>query len=100
MVILQNLKKSVYAISPHKLVFTKYGYNLLVLYYDEYHEIDELFFVDGEKYTLQGIKRYVRNYFLSKTSNKPIKDSTKNNTKRPKIGLQIEQGLNIKKLVL
>ena len=58
-----------------------------VIYYDEYHETDELFFVDGEKYTLQGIKRYVRNYFISKTSNKPTKDSTKNNTKRPKIGL-------------
>ena len=56
-------------------------------YYDEYHETDELFFVDGEKCTLQGIKRYVRNYFISKTSNKPTKDSTKNNTKRPKIGL-------------
>ena len=27
-----------------------------VSYYDEYHETDELFFVDGEKYTLQGIK--------------------------------------------
>ena len=58
-----------------------------VSYYDGYHETDELFFVDGEKYTLQGINRYVRNYFTSKTSNKPTKDSTKNNTKRPKIGL-------------
>ena len=58
-----------------------------VSYYDGYHETDELFFVDGEKYTLQGIKRYVRNYFISKTSNKHTKDSTKNNTKRPKIGL-------------
>ena len=37
---------------------------------------------------------------VSKTSNKPTKDSTKNNTKRPKIDLQIEQGLIIKKLVL
>ena len=80
-------KSNVYSITPHRLVFSKNEYNLLVLYYDEYHETDELFFVDGEKYTLQGIKRYVRNYFLSKTSNKPTKDSTKNNTKRPKIGL-------------
>ena len=80
-------KTNVYSITPHRLVFGKNEYNLLVLYYDEYHETDELFFVDGEKYTLQGIKSYVRNYFISKTSNKPTKDSTKNNTKRPKIGL-------------
>lgn len=37
-------------------------------YYDEYHEDDDLFFVDREKYTLQGIKSFVRNYFISKTS--------------------------------
>ena len=30
-------KTNVYAISPHKIVFTKYGYNLLVLHYDDYH---------------------------------------------------------------
>lgn len=80
-------KTNVYSITPHRIVFSKNEYNLLVLYYDEYHETDELFFVDREKYTLQGIKRYVRNYFLSKTSNKHTKDSTKNKTKRPKIGL-------------
>ena len=80
-------KTNVYAITPHRLVFSRNEYNLLVLYYDEYHETDELFFVDGEKHTLHGIKSYVRNYFISKTSNKPKKDSTKNNTKRPKIGL-------------
>ena len=85
--ILRFEKTNVYSITPHRIVFSKNEYNLLVLYYDEYHETDELFFVDGEKYTLQGIKRYVRNYFISKTSNKPTKDSTKNNTKRPKIGL-------------
>ena len=85
--ILRFEKTNVYSITPHRLVFSKNEYNLLVLYYDEYHEIDELFFVDGEKYTLHRIKRYVRNYFIWKTSNKPIKDSTKNNTKRPKIGL-------------
>lgn len=84
--ILRFEKTNVYSITPHILVFSKNEYNLLVLYYDEYHETDELFFVDGEKYTLQGIKRYVGNYFLSKTSNKHTKDSTKNNTKRPKIG--------------
>ena len=85
--ILRFDKSNIHSITPHRIVFVKNEYNLLILYYDEYHETDELFFVDGEKYTLQGIKRYVRNYFLSKASNKPTKDSTKNNTKRPKIGL-------------
>ena len=80
-------KVNVHALTPHRLVFSKNEYNLLALYYDEYHETDELFFVDGEKYTLHGIKSYVRNYFISKISNKPTKDSTKNNTKRHKIGL-------------
>ena len=28
---------NVCAINPHKIVFTKYGYNLLVLHYDDYH---------------------------------------------------------------
>ena len=45
-------KTNVYSITPHRLVFSKNEYNLLVLYYDEYHETDELFFVDGEKHTL------------------------------------------------
>ena len=80
--ILRFEKTNVYSITPHRLVFSKNEYNLLVLYYDEYHETDELFFVDGEKYTLHGIKSYVRNYFISKTSNKHTKDSTKNNTKK------------------
>ena len=80
-------KTNVYSITPHRIVFNKNEYNLLVLNYDEYHETDELFFVDGEKYTLHGIKSYVRNYFISKTSNKPTKDSRKNNTKRSKIDL-------------
>ena len=85
--ILRFEKINVYSITPHRLVFSKDEYNLLVLFYDNYHEEDDVLYVDGEKYTLQGIKRYVRNYFISKTSNKPTKDSTKNNTKRPKIGL-------------
>ena len=63
--ILRFEKTNVYSIKPHRLVFSKNEYNLLVLYYDEYHETDELFFVDGEKYTLHGIKRYVRNYFMN-----------------------------------
>ena len=85
--ILRFEKNNVYSITPHRLVFSRNEYNLLVLYYDEYHETDELFFVDGEKYSLHWIKSYVRNYFISKNSDKPTKDSTKNNTKRPKIGL-------------
>ena len=40
-------KTNVYSITPHRLVFSKNEFNLLVLYYDEYHETDELFFVDG-----------------------------------------------------
>ena len=80
-------KTNVYSITPHRLVFSKNEYNLLVLYYDEYHETDELFFVDGEKYTLYGIKSFVRSYFLGETSKQSQKSSTKNNTKRPKIGL-------------
>jgi len=35
----------------------------IVVYYDEYHEDDDLFFVEGEKYTLLTIKKYIRNYF-------------------------------------
>ena len=90
-------KNNVYSITPHRLVFSKNEYNLLVLYYDEYHETDELFFVDGEKYTLQGIKWYVRNYFISKTSNKPTKDSTMNNTKKTQDRSIDEVGVGNKK---
>jgi len=31
-------KLNVHTISPHKIIFSKYGYDLLVLHYDEYHE--------------------------------------------------------------
>ena len=80
-------KTNVYSITPHRIVFSRNECNLLVLYYNKYHDTDELFFVDGERYTLHGIKSYIRNYFISKTLNKPTKSSTKNNTKRHKIGL-------------
>lgn len=69
-------KVSIHAITPHRLVFSKNGDNLIVLYYDEYHEDDDLFFADGEKYTLLTIKKYIKNYFknnsniLCKTNNK------------------------------
>ncbi|HHU54966.1 MAG TPA: hypothetical protein GXZ63_04020 [Mollicutes bacterium] len=59
---------SVHAITPHRLVFSKNGYNLLVLHYDEYHEDNDLFFVDGEKYTLLTMKKYIRNYFKNKSN--------------------------------
>ena len=59
-------KVNVHAITPHRLIFSKNAVNLIVLYYDEYHEDDDLFLVDGEKYTLNTIKKYIRNYFKNK----------------------------------
>ena len=58
-------KVNVYAISPHKIVFTKYGYNLLVLHYDDYHANENLFFIPEEKepYTIGSLKRYIKEYF-------------------------------------
>ena len=58
-------KANVYAISPHKIVFTKYGYNLLVLHYDDYHANSNLFFIPEEKepYTVGFLKRYIKEYF-------------------------------------
>ena len=44
-------KVSGHAITPHRLVFSKNGDNLIVLYYDEHYEDDDLFFVDGENYS-------------------------------------------------
>ena len=58
-------KANVYAISPHKMLFTKNNINLLVLHYDYYIENDNLYFVDGEKqpFTMTAIKKYIREYF-------------------------------------
>ena len=58
-------KVNVYAISPHKIVFTKYGYNLLVLHYDDYYANENLFFIPEEKepYTIGSLKRYIKEYF-------------------------------------
>ena len=58
-------KVNIHAISPHKIVFSKYGYNLLVLHYDEYHENTNLFFIPEEKepVTIGSMKRYIREYF-------------------------------------
>jgi len=58
-------KLNVHTISPHKIVFSKYGYNLLVLHYDEYHENDNLYLIPNEKepFTIGSMKKYVRQYF-------------------------------------
>ena len=58
-------KVNVHAISPHKIVFTKYGCNLLVLHYDDYHANENLFFIPEEKepYTIGSLKRYIKEYF-------------------------------------
>ena len=66
--ILKFDKVNVHAITPHMLVFSKNGDNLIVLYYDEYHEDDDLFLVDGERYTLLKIKKYIRNYFKNNSN--------------------------------
>ena len=58
-------KVNVHALTPHRIVFSKNGYYLLVLFYDNYHEDDDVFYVDGEKHTLLMVKRYVRNYFMN-----------------------------------
>lgn len=58
-------KANIHAITPHRILFSKNGYHLLVLHYDEYHEDDDLFFVDGEKHTLLTVKKYIRNYFIN-----------------------------------
>lgn len=42
-------KVNLQAISPHKIVFSKYGYNLLVLHYDDYHTNENIFFIQEEK---------------------------------------------------
>ena len=69
-------KVSVRAITPHRLIFSKNGDNLIVLYYDEYYEDDDLFFVNRKKYNLNTIKKYIRNYFKNK-SNINVKTNNK-----------------------
>ena len=58
-------KVNVYAISPHKIVFTKYGHNVLALHYDDYHANENLFFIPEEKdqFTIGALKRYIKEYF-------------------------------------
>ena len=69
-------KVSVHAITPHRLIFSKNGDNLIVLHCDEYYEDDDLFFVDEKKYTLYEIKKYIRNYFKNE-SNINVKSNNK-----------------------
>ena len=57
-------KCNIYSITPHRIVFSKNDENLLVLYYDEYHEDYDLFFIEGQKYTLLDAKKYIRSYFI------------------------------------
>ena len=58
-------KLNVHTISPHKIIFSKYGYDLLVLHYDEYHENSNLYLISNEKepFTISSMKKYVRGYF-------------------------------------
>ena len=58
-------KTNVYSITPHRIVFSRNQYNLLVLYYDEYHENNNLYLIANEKepYTIGSMKKYVRQYF-------------------------------------
>ena len=58
-------KLNVHTISPNKIIFSKYGYDLLVLHYDEYHENNNLYLIPNEKesFTIGSMKKYVREYF-------------------------------------
>lgn len=58
-------KVNVHALTPHRIVFSKNEVYLLVLYYDEYHDNDDVFYVDGERLTLLTVKNYIRNYFIN-----------------------------------
>lgn len=63
-------KVNVHALTPHRIVFSKNEVYLLVLYYDEYHEDDDVFYVDRERHTLLTVKKYIRNYFININSTK------------------------------
>lgn len=59
-------KSNIHSITPHRIIFSKNSDNLLVLYYDEYHEGDDLFFIAGQKYdALLDNKKYIRSYFIN-----------------------------------
>lgn len=58
-------KTNIHAISPHKIIFSKYDYDLLVLHYDDYHKNYNLFIIVGENelFTITSMKKYIRQYF-------------------------------------
>jgi len=58
-------KANIWAISPRKILFSKYGDDLLVLYYDEYHENNNLYLIQNEKepFIIGSMKKYIRGYF-------------------------------------
>ncbi|MCI6626692.1 MAG: hypothetical protein MSH29_00075 [Tenericutes bacterium] len=58
-------KLNVHTISLHKIIFSKYGYDLLVLHYDEYHKNNNLYLIPNEKepFTICSMKKYVGEYF-------------------------------------
>lgn len=53
------------SITPHRIVISNDEKNLLVMYYAEYYESDEVYYVDGGKQplTITGLKEYVKKYF-------------------------------------
>lgn len=58
-------KCNIESITPHKILISNEEKNLLVMHYADYHENDEIYYVDGEKQplTITGLKEYVKNYF-------------------------------------
>lgn len=75
-------KLNVHIISLHRIIFSKYGYNLLLLRYDEYHENDNLYLISNEPFTIGSMKKYVREYFgryIKLIANETINNSIKNN---------------------
>lgn len=58
-------KLTVHIINPHKIIFSKYGYYLLVLNYDECHENNNLYLIPNEKepFTIGSMKKNDRQYF-------------------------------------
>ena len=57
MIFNDNVKESLNKMVKHS--------GIKVEYYDEYHEDDDVFYVDGEKHTLLTVKKYIRNYFIN-----------------------------------
>ncbi len=58
-------KSNVESISPHKILLSNPLKNLLIMYYVDYIENDDLYFIDGEKepLTMSKLKDYIKDYF-------------------------------------